>query len=214
MRLRDPGESFTADDAPIGAKLVDYWQWANSVLLDNVQRAVLAEFLVAHALNLTHEPRQEWGAYDLKIPCEKDGGEILIEVKSAAYIQSWHQEQNSRISFGIAPTRDHWDPQTGRSEKRPEPRRPSHIYVFCHFTPKLEQREKADLLDVDQWDFYVLATRELDRAQPGAKSIGLSGLRRLVPEGATSYCGLRERIEQIARNLSDRNCTEAADTSR
>lgn len=172
--LRDADESFRSGDRPIDVKIVDYWRWSGSTLLDNVERGVLAEFLVARALGLTDEARVEWGAYDLKMSIDNGGRGIRIEVKSAAYVQSWPQERDSRISFGIAPTKEVWDPRTNSTETLPKAARVADIYVFCHFTPTLAHRDEADPLDVDQWSFYVLATEILDRERPAGASIGLA----------------------------------------
>ena len=60
-------------------------RWANSDLVSNVTRGVLAEYIVAHAVGVsTAIVRDEWAAYDLETP---DG--IKLEVMPAAYIQSW-----------------------------------------------------------------------------------------------------------------------------
>ncbi len=167
---------------------MDYWRWSGSRLLENVQRGVLAEFLVASALDLTDDARVEWGAYDIEYPCDNGGRGIRIEVKSAAYIQSWHQERDSRISFGIAPSKESWDPRTNCTESFSRPARTADIYVFCHFTPRLDHRDEADPLDVGQWDFYVLATEVLDRERPDGLTIGLESLRRLAGK-PTPYKG-------------------------
>jgi len=53
------------------------------------QRGVLVEFIVASAIGVDlNSVREEWGAYDLTI---QDG--IRVEVKSAAFIQSWEQRE-------------------------------------------------------------------------------------------------------------------------
>jgi hypothetical protein len=55
-----------------------FWSWAYSDVLSNVNRSIFAEFLVASALELTHEPRVEWDAVDLRYHGHG------IEVRSAA----------------------------------------------------------------------------------------------------------------------------------
>ncbi len=200
--FRDADESFRYGGKPIALKLVDYWRWSGSRLLENVQRGVLAEFLVASALDLTDDARVEWGAYDLEYPCDNGGRGIRIEVKSAAYIQSWHQERDSRISFGIAPSKESWDPRTNCTESFSRPARTADIYVFCHFTPRLDQRDEADPLDVGQWDFYVLATGVLDRERPDGLTIGLEPLREMAGK-PTPYQDLRGKLERIAAGLHD-----------
>ena len=44
--------------------------------------------------------RAEWDAYDLVAP-----GGTTVEVKSAAYLQSWAQNALSSICFDVAPSR-------------------------------------------------------------------------------------------------------------
>jgi autotransporter translocation and assembly factor TamB len=74
----------------------DFWTWAYSDILSNRNRSVFAEFLVAVALDLTHQPRIEWDAVDLRYRNNK------IEVKASAYLQSWQQSKPSVIRFDIA----------------------------------------------------------------------------------------------------------------
>jgi hypothetical protein len=65
--------------------LLDFWQWAYSDLLSNTNRGRLAEFIVARALSLgLTDVRIEWDAVDLVTPTG-----VKVEVKSAAYLQSW-----------------------------------------------------------------------------------------------------------------------------
>lgn len=85
--------------------LADFWSWAYSDLLSNVNRCTFAEFLVAAALGLLDTPRVEWDAVDLRYQGRG------IEVRAAAYLQSWHQSHPSAIRFRIANTRA-WDTQT------------------------------------------------------------------------------------------------------
>ncbi|MBC7812134.1 MAG: hypothetical protein H7175_13350, partial [Burkholderiales bacterium] len=74
----------------------DFWAWAYSDILSNANRSVLAEFLVGAALGVLDKPRKEWDAVDLRYREKK------IEVKSAAYLQSWQQKQLSIIRFDFA----------------------------------------------------------------------------------------------------------------
>lgn len=78
--------------------------------------------------------------------------------------------------------------------------RPSHIYVFCHFTPRIGKRNSAEPLNVDQWDFYVLATERLDRSVPHQSTIGLNPLRELTG-GPTRFCKLKARIKEVAAKI-------------
>jgi hypothetical protein len=38
--------------SPVGATVADFWGWSRSDLLDNTERGVLAEFIVATALDI------------------------------------------------------------------------------------------------------------------------------------------------------------------
>ena len=57
-----------ADDAPVGHSMtvLDFWRWSASDLLSNTMRGIVAEYIVAKALGLTDQPREEWRAYDLE----------------------------------------------------------------------------------------------------------------------------------------------------
>jgi hypothetical protein len=91
-------------------QLVDFWEWFASDLLSNAPRGVLAEFIIASALGLVDNVRSEWNPYDLKTQKRQ-----RIEVKSAAYLQSWFQKELSKIVFSIRPYRK-WNSNTGELE--------------------------------------------------------------------------------------------------
>ena len=190
----------------VGTKLSDYWRWRGSNLLDNIERGFFAEFLVAKSLGLVGETRREWGAFDLKLP-DLDGGEgTKIEVKSSAHLQSWPQERDSTISFRIAPIKFEWNALQNCTIEHKMPVRPSDIYVFCHFTPCIHAWRSADPLNVDQWDFYVLATKKLDCELRDQKSTGLKTLEKLTG-GLTRFRELETRIKEVAAKIrSERGC--------
>lgn len=155
---------------PLGVCLIDFWQWSVSDLLSNITRGRLAEFIVAKALNIPlTKIRDEWSAWDLTTP---EG--IKVEVKSAAYCQSWHQNGLSKISFLVPQTRA-WSPETNQQDV--VKRRQADIYVFA----LLAHKDKAtiDPLDVHQWEFYVLPTETLNQRQRSQYSITLASLSKL-----------------------------------
>lgn len=95
--LKTGEEPLRFNGAPTSFKLIDFWKWSVSNILSNATRGRFAEFIVASATNIdTTQVRDEWAAYDL-VTAEA----IKIEVKSAAYIQSWFQKSLSKISFII-----------------------------------------------------------------------------------------------------------------
>lgn len=176
-------------------KLLDYWRWSGSNLLDNTTRGILAEFLVAAALGLHKRPRIEWGGYDL---CMESG--TTIEVKSSAYVQSWKQKEYFPINFTIAPRFWSWDPETGESTGGEVRRRWADIYVFCVFTSK---ESPFDPLDTATWDFYVLPTEALNRELPKQKTIRLSSLKELSPRKCC-YTDLKETISDVESEIKQR----------
>jgi hypothetical protein len=172
------GELFTGSDGLSGASVLDFWRWSGSELIGNTMRGVLAEFLVACVCGVSHTPRIEWEPYDIETP---EG--IRIEVKSAAYLQSWAQKELSRISFSVSSTMK-WNRIKGVFE--PPKRRWSDVYVFC----LLEHQDKATLnpLDVSQWRFYAASTAEMDIMYPSQRRLSLAQVKDICGEG----CGFDE----------------------
>lgn len=163
--------------------VLDFWRWSTSDILSNTIRGGFAEFIVATALNLDlNVLRYDWSAFDLKTP---EG--IKIEVKSSAFIQSWHQHKLSTISFSTK-TALHWDSNTNEFEDIKK--RHADVYVFCllHHTDK----NTIDPLNIDQWEFYVLATKELNNYKRSQHSITLNSLRGLTQK--IQYDNLKESI--------------------
>ncbi len=180
---KDGSERFRAHGSDLDFNVLDYWRWSASDLVGNTARGILAEYIVARALEIPmdKEIRDGWAPFDLEMP---DG--IKIEVKSAAYVQSWVQERLSRISFRTPKTQA-WDPESGQLD--PEPKHHADLYVFALFA----QREAPiDPLDLDQWKFYALATSKLDKR----KSISLSALEKLARPVA--YHGLTDAVKKAA----------------
>lgn len=165
-------ERFRHTGAPTAHSLLDFWRWSGSDLLGNAMRGILAEYIVGLALDcVSDSTRREWDAADLITTSN-----VRIEVKSAAYLQTWSQEVPSRISFGINPTFG-WDATTNTlSEER---RRQADVYVFAVLHH--QSKSTVDPLDLDQWVFHVLATSRLNQAVGEQKTIGLTRLMALAP---------------------------------
>ena len=168
--------------------VLDYWRWACSDLLSNRERGILAEFLVASALEVGDGVRVEWDATDVVT-----ANRFHVEVKSAAYVQSWQQNDYSRISFNIAP-RKSWNAATNTFEQ--EASRSAQVYVFCLLAEKDVNR--VDPLDVGQWRFWVVPTAVLNEQLGDQKSIGLRTLEGLT-EGDVRYEELTEAVEAAVK---------------
>lgn len=167
-------EPFQDSGRELPFDLQGFWQWSGSDLLSNVWRGVLAEYLVACDLGVNEGTRVEWNAYDLKT---KSG--VTVEVKSAAYLQSWNQEKYSSILFDIRQTQG-WDAET--NEYSEERKRQADVYVFCLLAHK--DKATVDPLDASQWRFFVLPTSKLNEALGDQKKLSFSTLMALSPQEA------------------------------
>jgi len=187
-RQLDGSELFRIGSRELGFDVHDFWSWSVSDLVSNATRGILAEYIVAKACGVdTSRPRDEWAAVDLVTP---EG--VSIEVKSAAYIQSWHQDSYSKISFGVRKTLK-WDPETNQQGSEPE--RAADVYVFA----LLAHRDQATLdpLNLDQWEFYVLPTATLNDRKRSQHSITLLSLQRLNA-GPYGFATLLDTVRSAA----------------
>ena len=183
-------EEFTLYGTNTGINVMDFWRWAFSDLTDNTQRGVMAEFLVYSSVNQTTpyklQSRENWLPFDVTSPSGR-----RIEVKCAAYIQSWTPENIfAQIRFDIE-KKLAWDNKTAAYAS--EAKRNCDLYVFCIFTAKTKD---VSLLNLDYWDFYVLPTSVLNDKLPNQKSIAFSALQKLNPVKA-DYAELGTVIESI-----------------
>jgi len=167
-------EQFHADGQVLPFDVLGFWRWSSSDLVGNTMRGILAEYLVAYDLGVTASMRVEWDAYDL---VTKQG--LKVEVKSAAYLQSWHQRKLSPISFDIRPTTG-WDAATNTTSAIR--RRQAEVYVFA----LLHHQDKTTLdpLNVEQWEFFIVPALTLDNKMPNQKRISLTTLKQLNPVNA------------------------------
>lgn len=188
IQRRTGNELFHDNECPLGFDLLSFWQWSASDIISNATRGVIAEYLVAHVLGVDRNSvREEWAAYDL---LTSEG--IKIEVKSAAYIQSWHQDQPSKITFRVPKTRA-WDRDSNQQSN--EMQRQADVYVFALLANK--DQATIDPLDVSQWEFYVVHTALLDNRTRSQHSITLPSLRGLANE-SVAYSGLKYAILEAA----------------
>lgn len=169
-KMLSGSEQFVSEQGDAIAQVSDFWRWSGSNLLDNTYRGMLAEFLVARALNIDSLARSEWGLYDLLY------GNIRIEVKSSAYIQAWEQTQLYSPRFDIHA------PSDGK--------RHSDIYVFSLLNEK--NRDAINPLDLNQWDFYISKTSVIDTTFDNQKSVALSVVEPICIH--TKFNGIKQAI--------------------
>lgn len=176
-------EKFEFNGNTLKFNLNEFWSWNQSDLIENRTRGILAEFIVKKALGIENDSRIEWDDYDLIT----DKG-TKIEIKSAAYIQTWEQSKFSNISFNIS--------KTAGSSENPDYdgtyKRWSDYYVFCLLDCK--NQDEINPLNLEQWTFYVLETETLNKKVENQKTIGLNPLLSLNPIKA-KYNELKEIIK-------------------
>lgn len=179
-------EKFTLNGSSAGITIMDFWRWAYSDLLNNTHRGVMAEFLVYSSLGMASpspQIRVDWLPFDVTSPSGR-----RIEVKSAAYLQSWTTDFPTNIQYDIAPKLA-WDGKSYATEAK----RNCDLFVFCLYTALTRD---ISILDLEYWEFYVLPTSVLNTMIPNQKTISLSSLLKLEPV-KTNYTGLGEVIESI-----------------
>jgi len=164
-------EKFQIKSRILNFNLSEFWSWNQSDLIENRTRGILAEFIVKKALDIKSNKRIEWDNFDL---ITNKG--IKIEIKSAAFIQSWEQKKYSEIKFGISPTVGTKDNPKYDEIKR----RWTDFYIFCLLNVK--DQKIINPLDLSQWTFFVLKTEILNKHRPKQKTIGLNSLLKLKPE--------------------------------
>lgn len=187
VSLKSGAEPFHNNGQALPQNLLQFWQWSNSDLLSNALRGVLAEYLVATAIGCEQSPRREWDAYDL---LTAEG--IKVEVKSAAYLQSWSQKEYSSIQFSIKPSQG-WNALDNTYS--PQSKRQADVYVFCVL--KHKEKTTVDPLNLSQWNFYILPTRTLNDSLGPQSTLSLSSLKKLNPVQSSYesiYCEIQKTM--------------------
>lgn len=146
-------------------------------------RGILAEFLVAKAVDDPSPLRHAWDNFDVTTPSG-----IRVEVKSSAYLQSWRQRKHSRITFAGLTGREYSYEQ---NELAAEPSLRADVYVFALHTCQVP--DQYDVLDTRDWRFYVVPVATL-LAQGSPGSVSLSFFER-VGTPPVPYTELGSAIE-------------------
>lgn len=165
-------------------KKAEFWQYAYSNLLDNRNRAALAEFIVAAALGVSKTPDNSWESFDILSP---EG--IKVEVKACGYLQCWKQNKPSTPSFEIKKTLG-WIGETTEFDNILD--RQAHVYVFCLHHEK--EIDKADPLQSDQWQFYVVPTSLINEKLGDQKSVRISTIEKVLGASPIKFEELRDQI--------------------
>jgi len=154
--------------------VLEFWQYGFSSLNSNVLRGALAEFIVENALkdNMEIEVRSPWGDYDVLYKGKK------IEVKCCSYIQDWDQGKLTTIQWSGLKAKELYysEAVTKLSELSKLADYKSDIYVLALF--KHQEHATLDILDMDQWCFYVLSKEKLRELSGGRSAISMAKLEK------------------------------------
>lgn len=162
----------------IGSKkfsVLEFWQYGFSSLNSNVLRGALAEFIVENALkeNVEIEVRSPWGDWDVLHDGKK------IEVKCCSYIQDWDQNKLSTIQWsGLKAKQLYYsEAVTKLSELNTFSDYKSDIYILALF--KHQEHASLDILDMNQWCFWILSKEKIKEVSKDGNSVSLSKLKKL-----------------------------------
>jgi hypothetical protein len=190
MYKRIPVVKLTGDEEfkNVGNKkisVLEFWRYGFSNLNSNVLRGAFAEFIIENALRTSHDidVRNPWGDSDVIAPNGKN-----IEVKCCSYIQDWDQEDYSRISWSGLKAKHLFYASLDRSlvnvkiKERPIDYK-SDIYILSLF--KHQDHATLDILDMDQWCFWVLTKDKIKEITKNGNSLSLTKLQKLNIEPVT-----------------------------
>lgn len=196
MRSFTGDELFIDNGTYMDFSLSDFWQWYASDLLNHPIRGAIAEFLVAKAIGVPTDSRPGWRSYDLLYKGKK------IEIKSCARVSDSHGGRNNRICFVIPKQLCLWDEDVKDGVCTKEQLwkyecRHSDLYVFCFLAES--DPLKANPMEIDQWEFYILQTFIIDRDLGDRKTVRIPTILELGGIKCSWY-ELRGRIESLICN--------------
>ena len=182
----DPAAPFTLDGRPTGDTVTGFWAWAYSALIDNKNRGVLAEFIVARALGIETPAHDPWGTHDLI----SEG--ITIEVKATGYLQAWNQRDLSRPAWtSLRSRRSQATPEGGWSIADTSTIK-GDLFVLCLFTAT--DHATANALNLDQWAFWLVPGAEI-----ASDSLGLAVVEK--QHRRLTFTEMRPAFEALERQL-------------
>lgn len=158
--------------------VLEFWRYGFSNLNSNILRGALAEFIVENSLRTSEQidVRNPWGDSDVISTNGKK-----IEVKCCSYIQDWDQKDYSRISWNGLKAKHLFYASLDRSlvnqsiKERPIDYK-SDIYVLSLF--KHQEHATLDILDMDQWCFWVLTKDRIKEITKNGNSVSLIKLQK------------------------------------
>ena len=187
LELLDGNEVFSLHGRKLGIKVIDYWRFQYSNLIDNL--GYLAEFLVAKAL---YKDKPDncigWTPYDLNYR------EKRIEVKATSYYQTWKEGHKITEQRNFSIRKTYVD--LGNSDVK---ERQNDIYVFC--IDEGRDKRSSNPLYLENWTFYVVPTSIINDLCDNQESITLSRLEKIETYGrGLKYDKIKETVDNIINN--------------
>lgn len=182
------GSEVFKNSGPKSFNVLEFWQYGFSSLNSNVLRGALAEFLVENALKQNNDidVRSPWGDYDVLYQDKK------IEVKCCSYIQDWDQKELSKVVWsGLKAKELYYNDAVAKLSKN-EADYKADIYVLSLLDHQVT--ETLNILDLDQWSFYILTRDEIKEISKNGNSVSLNRLNKCgVPKYYFSDIDLKIR---------------------
>lgn len=160
-------------------KALDFWSWAYSDLMQNITRGYVAQYIVAWALGVDEKPNDPWQPFDVRSP---EPHNKRIEVKSTSFLQSWTHGEKNRNPLFVLGQRRPFSSENGLGKK---PEWNADIYVLSYFHCK--EADKADIMNLDQWKFWVFQKEQIVALMNGRKSVTVSALERVGHKALTAF---------------------------
>ena len=152
-------------------------------LMDNTNRGIVGEVLVAEALDGV--VTDGWSDWDVDLACG-----TRVEVKTTGCIQAWPQVKPSEPIWSIARS-EGWVLTDGTYASDPNLERRSDVYVFAiHLGVRPDVRS--------EWRFYVVPTEQIDIQLPDQKTITELSLIQQFGVDRNTYDELSALRESIA----------------
>lgn len=182
------------------SKVNQFWEWSYSDLKEPTNRGNFAEYIIYLALKnnisqVHYETRMNWDVVDFVYGegisnqptagyfCNSTGYGWGIEVKSAS------SSNRGGVHFR-APKRNGYFFKTNTPVKIK--RRWADIYIFALF--KDDHQYTKDILDIDNWAFYIVPAYSLKTVSVGVDTLGSM---RVTP---VSYQNLKPAIDGLIKS--------------
>lgn len=177
-------EKFTINNNELDFGILDFWKSKYSNIY-NMQE-VIAEFIVEKALGIDKAQNTDyWTLYDILYR------DYRIEIKETSYYHPWNE--NGKVSkqrmFGITKANSNYE--SNETENKFE--RQNDIYVFCLNTGIT--KETSNPMNLDNWEFYIILTSEINKQCGDNKKISLGRVRKIAEK--KSFEEIKSCIDKI-----------------